>query len=324
MIHRDFKPENVLVDRDGRVLVGDFGLVGISGAPAPGSAIETGLVTEPLTRADEVFGTPAYMPPEQHTTDALDARADQFAFCVALYEAVHGELPFEGRTRAEYVSAVCDRAIKPVPADRRVPGWLRKILARGMSPDPAERYASMNALLEELGTERETRSKIGATERAVGVGVAGVFLIAWVVASVELGVELSFEFHIATDVAFLALMVALGVIGRSIFRSRLNARIYGLGVAAVVGVIAMTLGAELLHVDATAVAVMHLLLLACFSCAGAVTLEPRLGFVAAIYATAFFTTAAWPRLFFYSSLLAHTLMAASAYIIFRARPRATR
>src|SRR5262249_57011875 len=82
LVHRDFKPDNVLVDGEGRARVTDFGLA-------------HRLETKPDA---EIAGTPAYMAPEQHRGEHVDARTDQFAFCVALYEALHGERPFAGNT----------------------------------------------------------------------------------------------------------------------------------------------------------------------------------------------------------------------------------
>jgi serine/threonine protein kinase len=102
VVHRDFKPDNVLVDSDGRVCVGDFGLARQLGESAPASEGATDVANGrralevTITRTGTVVGTPAYMAPEQHTGSATDARTDQFGFCVALYEALYGERPFGG------------------------------------------------------------------------------------------------------------------------------------------------------------------------------------------------------------------------------------
>lgn len=120
MVHRDFKPDNVFVDASGRVLVGDFGLVGPMEA-VPSESGDSAELRAPFTRAARVVGTPAYMAPEQHRAEAVDARADQFAFCVALYEALFGELPFEGERRRDYVTAIERGEVKTPPRAKKVP-----------------------------------------------------------------------------------------------------------------------------------------------------------------------------------------------------------
>src|SRR5207248_1680457 len=101
MIHRDFKPHNVLIDRRGRVVVGDFGLARAIMAPAlaHGSGQDhrpPGALDSALTVPGTVLGTPAYMAPEQLGDDPADERADQFAFCVTAWEALARVRPFVG------------------------------------------------------------------------------------------------------------------------------------------------------------------------------------------------------------------------------------
>jgi RNA polymerase sigma-70 factor (TIGR02960 family) len=172
LVHRDFKPANVLVGSDGRVLVGDFGLArdaAGTGAPrlARASVPDRGTVTvverpqaradagqrttavaagTPLTREGSVVGTPAYMSPEQLRGDSVDARTDQFSFCLTAWELLAGRLPFSA---ADLVDLARGGAVTPADADR-VPEPLRGALARGMSPDPDARWPSMTALLEAL------------------------------------------------------------------------------------------------------------------------------------------------------------------------------
>ena len=115
VVHRDFKPDNVLLGRDGRVRVTDFGvarlttldaaptekpdLSGLS-MPIQGSGLHT-----PLTLANSLIGTPRYMAPEQFDGRVTDARTDQFSFCVALYQALYGQEPFAGDTLAKLVES---------------------------------------------------------------------------------------------------------------------------------------------------------------------------------------------------------------------------
>jgi tetratricopeptide (TPR) repeat protein len=93
------------------------------------------------------------MAPEQHRNEPIDARTDQFSFCVALYEAVYGHHPFSGGTLGELTDAVCEGRVRPEPPGTLVPSWIRELLLRGLASNPAERWPSMNALLAELGKQ---------------------------------------------------------------------------------------------------------------------------------------------------------------------------
>jgi len=92
-------------------------------------------------------GTPAYMAPELFIGAGADARTDQFAFSVAVYEGIYGERPFAGTTAREVADNVLAGRVSPAPARSRVPGWLRAIVLRGLSVNPDERYASLNSQL---------------------------------------------------------------------------------------------------------------------------------------------------------------------------------
>lgn len=156
-VHRDFKPDNVLMGFDGRVLVMDFGLarqaVGRGAPPIVEDFPSSESVGDEilLTRTGAVLGTPAYMAPEQHRGgNAVGPISDQFSFCVALYEGLYGERPFAGNSMTSLAMNVLEGTVRPVPRDTRVPNWLRRVVTRGLSLDPLDRFPSMDALLAEL------------------------------------------------------------------------------------------------------------------------------------------------------------------------------
>ncbi len=155
VVHRDFKPDNVLVDDGGRACVLDFGLA-VAERELPPVELEDTLEVGPdpaaerLTMSGTVMGTPAYMAPEQLRGRAADVRSDQFAFCVALFEALYGQRPFGGRSVRQLRAAIMRGIAWPEGRDD-VPRSVRRALARGLAADPRARFASLPALLHALG-----------------------------------------------------------------------------------------------------------------------------------------------------------------------------
>ncbi len=192
LIHRDFKPDNAMLGADGRVRVLDFGLsrsVLVSeAATARASSTITSRSGLTITADGTLIGTPAYMSPEQHMRRETDARSDQFSFCVALHEALHGARPFPGTDLYELGKQVVAGAIADPPPHSRVPAWLRQVVLRGLQPDPAARWPSMDALLLALGRDpRRTRRRwLAAGLAAIAIAGAGYGAAAYRVAQGEL------------------------------------------------------------------------------------------------------------------------------------------
>ncbi len=180
VVHRDFKPENVLIGRDGRPRVSDFGLAE-SGMQL--DDLRSGGQGDPSTSlsiGSAVVGTPRYMAPEQWTNGEVDARSDQFAFCVALWMALGGRPPFVGDTADELRDAVVagKRREGAAGAARDVPAWLWTLLDRGLAVDPAQRWPSLGALLdaivERMTVRRRTWVLGGAAVMALSLGGAAL------------------------------------------------------------------------------------------------------------------------------------------------------
>jgi serine/threonine protein kinase/dipeptidyl aminopeptidase/acylaminoacyl peptidase len=161
LIHRDFKPENVLLGDDGETQVADFGLACLAHDEQAPSTSAIRLAAGALTETGTVLGTPAYMAPEQLRGLPSDARADQFSFCVAVWEGVYGVRPFAAyrssasqpvRRRLQTIAA------GPLPPPRRARhAWIAGLLRRGLDSDPERRWPSMQALLDAIAAARGPR-----------------------------------------------------------------------------------------------------------------------------------------------------------------------
>jgi eukaryotic-like serine/threonine-protein kinase len=177
LVHRDFKPDNVMIGKDGRVRVMDFGLARQSerteGKPEePSAGQRPSALSLELTHAGALLGTPVYMAPEQWAGRPADARSDQYAFCVALWEALYGKRPFNAITLEALQRQVTGE--QPVaPAEIKLSRRLGGALRRGLAKDPAERFPTMEALLDELAAEPLARRRLALAGGAVGLLAAG-------------------------------------------------------------------------------------------------------------------------------------------------------
>ncbi|KFE62212.1 hypothetical protein DB31_4318 [Hyalangium minutum] len=191
LIHRDFKPGNVLIGVDGSVQVSDFGLARSANAaaepepsaPEPAPAPPAALLQQELTETGLLMGTLGYMAPEQMLLKPIDARSDQFSFCVTLYEALYGVRPFQGKDATALVQVIYNRTFQAQRSRLRVPGHIREVVLRGLSPLPEERFPSMEALLAALHQkpEEDESSRVRLRRRmlrGVALGMLATGLVA--------------------------------------------------------------------------------------------------------------------------------------------------
>jgi len=169
IVHRDFKPDNVLITTRNEAKVGDFGLAGLGKS----ELLEISEADENLglTQTGSLIGTPMYMSPEQFDAELATDRSDQFAFCVVATEALYGQRPFEGDTVASLSYNIASGRTRPVPRTSLVPGHVRDAVARGLALDPAQRWPSMEALLSALQPRPRQRRGwiVGGLAAAVAV-----------------------------------------------------------------------------------------------------------------------------------------------------------
>ena len=183
LIHRDFKPSNIIVTPDGTAKVLDFGLArgfanSLESASGDAFSEEISAITspisrpltqshklveddgEPLTGSNQLMGTPGYIAPEQYEAVVdLDARLDQFAFCVTLHEVLYRRRPYRGKTMQELRAATLAGQISEPPSRVQIPTWLREVLLKGLAVERNDRFADMSELIDALTRDRRVRKR---------------------------------------------------------------------------------------------------------------------------------------------------------------------
>lgn len=179
LVHRDVQPANIVIGRDGRIRVLAFGLARPEGLPHPSTVTNEGddLILDSQDGSGRVLrarpmpdssrqsppppiGEPAYMSPEQHRGETVDACSDQFSLCAIMFEALYGVRPFPGTHRLAVAANVIAGEMVEIPADEQAPAWIHKLVMRGLALRPSDRFEDMHELLAALArTPARTRRR---------------------------------------------------------------------------------------------------------------------------------------------------------------------
>ena len=220
LVHRDLKPDNVMIGREGRVRVMDFGLAhgravtithsesagyrggdrrSYSGDQGDPPSSDTTVLALRLTETGSIQGSPPYMAPEQWLGRETGAWTDQFGWSVMAWELLYGERPFAGHSLDAIATAVTAGRRRPPPRGRGIPNWVRHTLERGLSPDPSKRWPTMAALLSALdrGRMRSRMARLVVALAAVAA-LAGSLESArrWSIAQDEAAAQRAFDQHV--------------------------------------------------------------------------------------------------------------------------------
>lgn len=301
LMHRDFKPDNVLVGEDGRARVVDFGIAALTEAIenqpasiAPDAPAAVHAIASTLTNRGAILGTPAFMAPEQLSGEGATAKSDQWAFCAALYCAAYGVPPFPIDDVGRLVRSVLRDPPRPPPRVAGVPGWLGPILLRGLTKQPSDRFASMRELIEaierHLPRDRELDPAPVARQRAL---LSGVLVLVSAMGGAAMLTDAGMQWLtgrsglLGVGVGMLALMVVVvAILSRKLRRTRYGRRLAGVFLVGGVALCGHRLAAVRLEIPSPSILALDLVLLSVFFAMLAVLDEGWMGWLSGTTAVA--------------------------------------
>ncbi len=290
LVHRDFKPENVLVGDDGRPRVLDFGLARSQVEPEPSRtqkrerpdpSASGQLLSVSLTRTGAIRGTPAYMAPEQHRGEEASVASDQFAFSVSLYEALFGHRPYAGETLAALTMSLERGVVRDPPSTAGVPAWLTAVLVRGLAKAPEDRFPTIGDLMRELGAFRDSDLRVSSGARTFVLMASVVLLVLFFTAVIAarrfFDRPVNHAEAMGLYLGFSAIMAgAMFAVRKQITKSELNRRIAGSFLVYLVAGPLLYAAGWRVQLSLDSIFVMELMLSAAASGLFAFAFDPRL------------------------------------------------